>query len=603
MVDDDVARIADRYADARPGDLRSPLRFLLWLVAGQKRRVLRAATVGSVWMVALAAPPYLLSKAIDEGLRPGNTGALAGWVLALVAVCTANAAVGGLRHGTMTKIRTYSAYQIGLSTVRHSTRLGAALSRKSSSGEVVAIGLGDVQAISTALTVTGPGVGSVVAYAVVAALLFAISPLLAVVVSAGVPVLAVTIGPVLHRTHAAMAPYREQNRVLINRLIDLVTGLRVLGGLGGKQVYLERYREDSQALVGEGYRVGAATSWTGALASGLPTLFLAAVTWLAARMAAEGSITVGQLVAVYGYAAMLVVPVSFSIEGAQQLTAATVAARRVIRFLALEPDHGDGACGPGPGPDTDADTNPGVGVGVGVGVGAGAGVLRDPLSGVEIPPGAFVALTGREPADCAAVLERLARFTASDATWGGTRLDEVALPRIRSRILLAENDAALFAGTVREAVAGRHEAQEPDLGDAVRAAVATDIVDALADGLDALLDSQARNLSGGQRQRLRLARALYAQPEVLLMTEPTSAVDAHTEATMAARLQETRRGLTTLVTTSSPLILGRADLVLLLIEGRVAASGTHEELWRSDPAYRGVVSRSAATPDDREAAQ
>jgi len=579
MADHDAARIADRYADPLPGDLRSPLRFLLWLIAGQKWRVLRASLVGSAWMVGLAAPPYLLSKAIDEGLRSGSTGALVGWVLALVAVCVANAAVGGLRHGTMTKIRTYSGYQIGLSTVRHATRLGAALGRRSSSGEVVAIGLGDVQAISTALTVTGPGVGSVVAYVVVAVLLFAISPLLAVVVSAGVPVLAVTIGPVLHRTHGALTPYREQNRVLINRLIDIVTGLRVLGGLGGKQSYLGRYREDSQALVRQGYRVGAASSWTGALGSGLPTLFLAAVTWIAARMAAEGSITVGQLIAVYGYVAMLVVPVSFFIEGAQQLTAATVAARRVIRFLALEPDHSEGVRDLGPDP----------------------GVLHDPVSGVEIPPGVFVALASAEPADCAGVLDRFARFTPSDGLWGRVRLDEVALSQIRSRILLAENDAALFAGTVREAVAGRREAREPALGDAVRAAVASDIVDALSEGLDSALDSQARNLSGGQRQRLRLARALYAQPEVLLMTEPTSAVDAHTEATMAARLREARRGLTTVVTTSSPPMLDKADLVLHLVEGRVAASGTHQELWRSDPAYRAVVSRTTATRDQKAA--
>jgi hypothetical protein len=111
---------------------------------------LEASVLGIVWMVGLAAPPYLLSKAIDEGLRSSDTGALVGWVVALVAVCVANAAVGGLRHGTMTKIRTYSAYQVGLSTVRHSTRLVAALGRKSSSAEVVAIGLGDVLDISTA---------------------------------------------------------------------------------------------------------------------------------------------------------------------------------------------------------------------------------------------------------------------------------------------------------------------------------------------------------------------------------------------------------------------------------------------------------------------
>jgi ABC-type bacteriocin/lantibiotic exporter with double-glycine peptidase domain len=175
------------------------------------------------------------------------------------------------------------------------------------------------------------------------------------------------------------------------------------------------------------------------------------------------------------------------------------------------------------------------------------------------------------------------------------RLDEVALPQIRSRILLAENGAALFAGTVGEAVVGRREAREPALGHAIRAAVAGDIVDALADGLDSALDARARNLSGGQRQRLRLARALYAQPEVLLLIDPTSAVDAHTEAAMAARLREARQGLTTVVTTTSPLVLDRADLVLHLIGGRVASTGAHHELWLSDPEYRATVSRATAT--------
>lgn len=182
------------------------------------------------------------------------------------------------------------------------------------------------------------------------------------------------------------------------------------------------------------------------------------------------------------------------------------------------------------------------------------------------------------------------------------RLDEVALAQIRSRILLAENDAAFFAGTVREAVAGSREAREPALGDAVRAAAAGDIVDALPGGLDAPLESQARNLSGGQRQRLRLARALYAQPQVLLLIEPTSAVDAHTEAAMAARLRDARAGMTTVVTSSSPLVLDRVDLVLHVVGGRVASSGTHQELWRSDSAYRAVVSRTTATQDE-EAAQ
>jgi ABC-type multidrug transport system fused ATPase/permease subunit len=575
MADHDL----DRYRDPRPRDIRSPLRFYLWLIAGQKWRVARAGFYGSTWMVGLTIPPLLLSKAIDEGLTPKHLGVLAEWVAALTAVIVGNAVLGGLRHNTMTKIRTYSGLQISRATIRHSTRLGAALTRKSSSGEVVAIGLGDVQTIALALTFTGPGVGSVVAYALVAVILFSISWVLALVVLTGVPVLALVVGPLLHRTQKAMTPYREQTRTVIHRLIDVVGGLRVLNGLGGKDAHQRRFREDSQEAVRLGYRVGSADSWTGALGGGLPTVFLAAVTWIAARMAASGSITLGQLIGVYGYVAMLVLPVAFLIEGAQQITAGTVAARRVIGFLALQADQSDGTRGALPDP----------------------AVLLDPASGVEIAPGRFVALASAAPADCAAVLERLSRFTETDATWGGIPLADIPAPHIRARILLADNDDALFAGTVRDVVSGAHAEQDSSLDAAIRAAAARDVVDGLPDGLDSLLESQARNLSGGQRQRLRMARALYARPEVLLLAEPTSAVDAHTEALMARGLRDVRRGLTTVVSTSSPLVLDQADVVLHLVDGRVAAAGSHRELWESDPGYRAVISRDAAAQDEEVA--
>lgn len=545
-------------------------------------------------MVGLTVPPFLLSKAIDEGLGPKHLGVLAEWVVALAVVIIGNAVLGGLRHSTMTRIRVYSGLQISRAAVRQSTRLGAALARKSSSGEVVAIGLSDVQTIAMALTVTGPGVGSVVAYVVVAVLLFSISWLLAVVVLTGVPVLALAVGPVLHRTQKAMTPYREQTRVVINRLIDLVSGLRVLNGLGGKAAQMGRFRDESQEAVRLGYRVGASDSWTSALSGGLPALFLAAVTWIAARMTASGSITIGQLIAVYGYVAMLVMPVAFLIEGAQQITAGTVAARRVIRFLALVPDESDGTGES----DRSQQADPGF------------ALLADPASGVEIPPGRFVALTGAASADSAVVLERLAGFAGGAAaaadndgagvtgrtgvTWGGINLADIPKPIVRARILLADNDAALFAGKVRDVVAGACPVDEPAVVAAIHAAAAQDIVDGLPDGLDSVLEPQARNLSGGQRQRLRMARAVYAGPEVLLMVEPTSAVDAHTEALMAARLRAARSGLTTVVTTSSPLVLDQAEVVLHLVGGRVVAAGTHRQLWETEPAYRAAVSRSAA---------
>ncbi|MFI1736176.1 ABC transporter transmembrane domain-containing protein [Streptomyces sioyaensis] len=558
-------------------DHRSAGRYIWWLVSSQRGRVAAGATYGSLWMVGLMLPPYVLSRAIDDGLVPGRMPVLLGWVAVLLAVGAGNAWLAVMRHRTMTRIRMDATFRTVRAVVAQSLRLGAALPRKTTAGEVVTIGIGDVAVISQTLTMTGPGVGAVLAYAVVAVLLLAVSPLLALVMLLGVPLLAVLVGPLLGRLQGAETRYRERQSGLAAQLTDLVGGLRVLGGLGGKEVFAARYREASQELRAEGYRVGAVTSWVQALGVGLPTLFLAAVTWPAARMAAQGAITVGELVAVYGYAAALVVPVSFFIEGGYDLTRGLVAARRVVRFLRLEPDTADGRPEAGAGRD----------------VPEAPAVLRDPASGVEVVPGLLTVLAAARPAESAAVVDRLGRFADSAATWGAVRLDEIALSRVRESILVADNEADLFAGTLREVAAGRRDRSDEEIGRALHTALAEDIVRGLPDGLDAPVEAQGRNLSGGQRQRLRLARALLADPEVLLAVEPTSAVDAHTEAGIAARLHTARAGRTTVVTSTSPLLLDRADVVCFLVDGEVAAVGSHRALLAEQPGYRRLVSRDA----------
>ncbi|MEU6852850.1 ABC transporter ATP-binding protein, partial [Actinacidiphila alni] len=165
--------------------------------------------------------------------------------------------------------------------------------------------------------------------------------------------------------------------------------------------------------------------------------------------------------------------------------------------------------------------------------------------------------------------------------------------RARDALRGADPDAALFSAPGREVGAGRGDAGDEAVRAAIRSAAATDIVDGLPAGLDSVLAADGRNLSGGQRQRLRLARAVCADPEVLLAVEPTSAVDTHTEAAMADGLRAARTGRTTVVTTTSPLVLDRADEVIHLVDGRVAAVGPHHALLRTDAGYRDLVSRGA----------
>ncbi|WP_078877943.1 ABC transporter ATP-binding protein [Streptomyces sp. 150FB] len=531
-------------------------------------------------MLGLALPPYVLSLAIDNGLQQRRFSSLVAWTMVLLAMGVLNAYVAIMRHRTLTKVRMDGAFRTLHAVLERSTTLGDRLAAKVSAGEVATIGIGDVWVISVSLTVVGPGVGGVIAYVVVALLLLNISPLLALVVLLGAPLVAVLVGPPLGRLRAAGEIYRAGQSNLTTSLVDVVQGLRVLNGVGGKGLFAARYKQKSRELRDEGYRVGAVSSWIPSLGVGLPLIFLAVVTWLAARMAAEGTISIGDLVAVYGYVAVLVIPISELIESGSNLSQAVVSARRVITLLRLGRDARDTAEeATGEGPEAPAD-------------------LHDPRSGVEVAAGRMTALASARPADTAAVVDRLGRFSRSEATWGGIRLDSIAPRRLRERVLVADNEADIFAGALSDVVAGRHSQDDQAIARALFTAAAEDIPAGLPDGVASAIESLGGNLSGGQRQRVRLARALVADPEVLLAVQPTSAVDAHTEAVMADRLSEARSGRTTLVTTTSPLLLDRADIVQYLVEGQVAATGTHRELLRTRPGYRQLVSRGLGEDDD-----
>jgi ABC-type multidrug transport system fused ATPase/permease subunit len=569
----------DAYEDPGAPDTRGGWHYLWWLVFRQPLRSLAGALLGSVWMVLLAAQPYMMARAVDDGLVPGRLGVLAWWTAAMFVTGSGNAWLSIMRHRTMTRVRMDAHFRTVKVVVGHVVRLGAALPRRAGAGEVVTIGVGDVQTLAQALTVVGPGVGSVVVYLVVAGVLLSISAPLAAVVLLGLPAIALVTGPLTLRLQGAESEYRDRQGVLAARVGDLAGGLRVLNGLGGKGLFADAFREDSRRLRAQGYRVGAVASWVQALGVGLPTLFLAVVTWLAARLAAGGKISVGELVAVYGYVAVLIGPVAFFVLMAYDLNRGVVAARRVVRLLRLEPEPDEGTlCAPD-----------------------GPAELHDPASGVRVVPGRLTALAATRPTEAAAVVDRLGRYGPTDATWGGVRLDAVPLDAVRARVLVADNEADLFAGPLREVVAAERPADEAALRRAVYAAAAEDVVRGLPDGLDSAVAGRGRSLSGGQRQRIRLVRALLADPEVLLAVEPTSALDAHTESTVAERLRGAREGRTTLLTTTSPLVLDRADTVLFLVDGKVAARGSHQGLLAREPGYRALVARATDEADAEEA--
>jgi ABC-type bacteriocin/lantibiotic exporter with double-glycine peptidase domain len=249
-----------------------------------------------------------------------------------------------------------------------------------------------------------------------------------------------------------------------------------------------------------------------------------------------------------------------------------VAARRVVRLLSVSPGLVDPAT-PAETPDP-ATSN-----------------LVDPESGVVIPPGRFTAIAAARPEDAAAIADRLGRFAPGLARLDGVALADLDRATVRRLVLVADNEARLFSGRLRDELTGGATRRRERIQAALRAANAEDIVAALPDGLDELIAEQGREFSGGQQQRLRLARALLADPPVLVLVEPTSAVDAHTEDRIADRLREARAGRTTVVCTTSPLVLDRAEQVTYVEAGRAVVTGTHRELLARHKGYAMTVTR------------
>ncbi|MEV0149512.1 MULTISPECIES: ABC transporter ATP-binding protein [unclassified Nonomuraea] len=554
--------------EADPGmpDIRGPLRYLWWNARRQLPSLLGGIGFATVWWLVQALVPAVLGKGVDA-VTAKDARSLVLWSLALLGLGLVQAYTGIMRHRLAVYNWLAAAYRTVQVTARQAARLGATLPKRLSTGEVVSVGNSDIAHIGNSMDILLRGVGSIVAIVTVTVILISTSLPLGLMVLVGVPIMAAAVGPLLRPLHSRQKTQRDLSGDLSTRAADIVAGLRVLRGIGGERVFAERYREESQRVRHAGVAVSRVESLLEGAQILLPGLLIAAVTGVGASFALDGEISAGQLVAFYGYAVFLIGPMRTLTEAADKLTKGHVAARRVVRILSMEPE---------------------VSGGTGT---SGGGVLRDTFSGVTLQPGTFTAVAAAEPEDAIAIADRLGRYTGGDVTFGEAELAALPIDEVRSRILVADNGARLFTGRLRDELDVRGHASDDDVRRALRAACAEDIVEALPDGLEASVAEGGREFSGGQQQRLRLARALVADPEVLILVEPTSAVDAHSEARIADRLTRARAGRTTLVCTTSPLVLDRTDHVIYVEDGRVLAEGTHRELLELSPAYAATVTR------------
>jgi len=566
------------YADPGTPDARSGPRFLWWLGRNQLGGQFKSLAWGLLHFMSVSALPFCVGLSVQAVVdRSGTRLALAGGLLAL---CGIGVALGDtfLHRSAVTNWITAAA-RVQQLLARKASQLGSALTRRVAAGEVVAVSTGDVEKIGWFVEAVSRFTAAALTAVLVCVALVVYQPALGVLVAVGLPVVALAVLPLLPRATRRADFQREKAGRATELASDTVAGLRVLRGIGGEELFLDRYRRASQEVRRAAVRSARMWSLIAAIQVLLPGLLMIAVVWYGVHLARQGRITIGELVTVYSSVMVLSYPLQHFHEIAMAYSFSRPSAKRAARVLSLErATDADGV--------READMP--------------AGDLYDPATGLLAPAGRLTAVVCGDPDAAGLLAERLGGHPAEEGTsvlLGGVPLDELPLDTARTAVLVQDKDPVLLSGSLRELL------DVPASGDvtaaaALAAAQCGDVLEALAQGsldaedpMDTRITERGRSLSGGQRQRLALARSLITDPEVLVLDEPTSAVDSHTEARIAEGLRALREGRTTVVFTSSPLLLDHADRVVLVHEGEVAAVGVHRDLVHTEPRYRAVVTR------------
>ena len=595
---------------------------LRWLLRRATVLVALATLAACTSNIIQATVPAFLGQALDAGIENGLNARVWG-IGALLLVLFVVYAVGDTMlsyFGVAAWMRT--AFDVDRLVGRQVSATGADLSRQVSTGEVATIIASDAEYLGNLIEYLPALLGAAASFIVVAVLMLRTSVSLGLVVILGMPLVAAIVTLVIRPLQKRQAVQREAQSAVTTITTDTVAGLRILRGIGGEDVFARRYREASQELRRRGVEVASSQATLMTLQVLLPGLFAAIVVWIAARMAVSGSLTPGGLITFYGYTAYLSWPLWVFTNSVQDYTRAIVGARRLSRLLEVTPAAGSLV--------ERLDLDPATARPV-------SGNLVDTGSGLRLEEGRMTALVCPDPEVSAELATRLGRFTDSGptVTLAGRPLATMPLGQVRASIVVSGATAQLFTGTLREAldVRGGPDPQPAGVTDLVRAeaerttgadvdqqvraqereapgddrlleaieiADAGDVLTSLSEGLAGMITEKGRSLSGGQRQRVALARALLTEAPALVLIEPTSALDSHTEARVAARVHRARAGRTTVVVTASPLVLEACDEVVFLdSSGAELLRSTHRELMamaRSGDAqaadYRAVVSRA-----------
>ncbi len=421
-----------------------------------------------------------------------------------------------------------------------------------------------------------------------AAAMFILQPSLAAVSLAPVPFVVLIAYRYGHKSRPAMQEAQQRIAELTADTEENVSGIRVVKAFAQEQRQYDRFGRTVQRVFDQQLKATRIQAFYSPLISFLPNLGLGAILLFGGREVIHGSLSVGAFAAFYAYLLMLISPMQslgYLLGAAQR---ATASGARIFELLDRAPEivspEGAGPLPPGPGAVTLRD----VGL-------TFEGTTRPALSGIDldVAGGEIVALVGAMGSGKSALVSLLARLY--DVSTGSVAIDgadvrSVDLQTLRREIAIVDDDPFLFSASVHDNIAyARPQATRAEVRRAAAAAQADGFIDRLPAGYETRIGERGLTLSGGQRQRLAIARAILADPRILVLDDATSSVDASTEQEIKLALEEVMADRTTFVIAHRMSTIALAERIVVLQDGHVLADGTHDELLQESGLYREIA--------------
>ena len=562
-----------------------------WRYLGLIARRLRWSIVGAVvsglaWQGAAIAAPLLIKRAIDAGVVDGNQTALWWSCAGLVLLGAVEAVSGALRHVFAIRNRARADAEVRDAIFRRALELDAHYHDRVGAGELISRASNDAELVARAFDSIGHTIGYVFTIVGTSVVMFVLDWRLGLAVLLPLPLLSIGFGRYSERYAERTKINQERLAAATSLVEESIAGVRVVKGLGAEAALSARFRERSDDVVRTALDVAGVDAVFLPALEALPLIGMLVVLWYGGHQALSGAITIGTFAAFGFYLALLVNPLRTIGQRVGTLQRAAAAGQRVTDVLRAEPVVVES-------PNARAfPKDAGIRFdGVQFSYGDGQPVL-DGFE-LDIPAGTSLALVGATGSGKSTAAALLARFYDPDAgrvTIGDVDVRDLRLGELRARVGIVFEDAFLFGDTVRGNVglAAPHAADE-EIERATQLAGADEFVERLPEGYETMIGERGYSLSGGQRQRIAIARAILADPKVLILDDATSAVDATKEHEIRAALAEVMRGRTTLVIAHRPATIALADRVALVEAGRVAEQGTHDELLARSPRYRSLL--------------